>query len=101
MYWSFIQQLAHHTVNGCNARTGDLYGTGTISGPTEDSFGSLLELSWNGAKELSLHGGAGSVRKFIEDGDEIIMEAWCERNGVKIGWGGCRGTILPAIEFKP
>lgn len=67
MYWSFKQQLAHHSVNGCNMRTGDLLGSGTISGPTEDSYGSLLELTWNATKELELEN--GEKRKFLEDGN--------------------------------
>lgn len=94
MYWSFAQQLAHHTVNGCNMRTGDLCGSGTISGPTEDSFGSLLELTWSGAKELELDDGI--KRKFLQDNDEMILEGWCEKNGVRVGFGQCHGKILPA-----
>ncbi|KAF9977836.1 hypothetical protein BGZ73_004749 [Actinomortierella ambigua] len=95
MYWSFAQQLAHHTVNGCNMRTGDLCGSGTISGPTEDSFGSLLELTWSGAKELELAGGI--KRKFLQDNDEMILLGWCEKDGVRVGFGECHGKILPAL----
>ncbi|KAF9585139.1 hypothetical protein BGW38_003737 [Lunasporangiospora selenospora] len=96
MYWSFTQQLAHHTVNGCNMRTGDLCGSGTISGPTEDSFGSLLELSWNGTKELQLEDGI--TRKFLHDNDEMILTGWCEKDGVRVGFGECHGKILPAHQ---
>ncbi|KAG0268815.1 hypothetical protein DFQ27_005602 [Actinomortierella ambigua] len=95
MYWSFAQQLAHHTVNGCNMRTGDLCGSGTISGPTEDSYGSLLELTWSGAKELELAGGI--KRKFLQDNDEMILAGWCEKDGVRVGFGQCHGKILPAL----
>ncbi|KAG0237433.1 hypothetical protein BGW42_001009 [Actinomortierella wolfii] len=95
MYWSFAQQLAHHTVNGCNMRTGDLCGSGTISGPTEDSYGSLLELTWSGAKELELAGGI--KRKFLQDNDEMILLGWCEKDGVRVGFGECHGKILPAL----
>ncbi|KAF9108246.1 hypothetical protein BGX29_002389 [Mortierella sp. GBA35] len=94
MYWSFAQQLTHHTVNGCNMRTGDLCGSGTISGPTEDSFGSLLELSWSGAKDIQLE--EGITRKFLKDNDEMILAGWCEKDGVRVGFGECHGKILPA-----
>ena len=94
MYWSFSQQLAHHTVNGCNMRSGDLCGSGTISGPTEDSYGSLLELSWSGAKDIQLEDGI--TRKFLLDNDEMILAGWCEKNGVRVGFGECHGKIIPA-----
>ncbi|KAG0319995.1 hypothetical protein BGZ97_000963 [Linnemannia gamsii] len=94
MYWSFAQQLTHHTVNGCNMRTGDLCGSGTISGPTEDSFGSMLELSWSGAKDIQLEDGI--TRKFLKDNDEMILAGWCEKDGVRVGFGECHGKILPA-----
>lgn len=93
-----MQQIAHHTVTGCNIRSGDLMASGTISGETEDSFGSMLELSWRGTKPLQLNGNL--TRKFIEDGDEIIIRGYCERNGLRIGFGECRGKVLPAIPFK-
>jgi len=96
MYWSFAQQLAHHTVNGCNMRAGDLCGSGTISGPTEDSYGSLLELSWSGAKEIQLE--EGITRKFLHDNDEMILAGWCEKDGVRVGFGECHGKILPARQ---
>jgi fumarylacetoacetase len=94
MYWSMAQQLAHHTVSGCNTRVGDLMASGTISGPTVDSFGSLLELTWNGQKPLVLQGGA--QRAFIEDGDEIAMLGWCQADGYRVGFGEATGKVLPA-----
>jgi fumarylacetoacetase len=94
MYWNVNQQLAHHTVNGCNIQVGDLYASGTISGPSPGSFGSMLELSWNGQRPLHLANGA--ERKFIEDGDTIIMHGHAEKDGVRIGFGECKGKILPA-----
>ncbi len=94
MYWNIAQQLAHHTSNGCNIQVGDVYASGTISGPSPGSYGSLLELTWNGQKPLHLPDGA--ERKFIEDGDTIILKAHAERDGVRIGFGECKGKILPA-----
>ncbi|MFN3839651.1 MAG: fumarylacetoacetase [Cyclobacteriaceae bacterium] len=95
LYWNINQQLAHHTINGCNIQVGDLYASGTISGPTPDSYGSLLELAWNGTKPLPMPD--GNKRTFIEDGDTVILRAYAEREGVRIGFGECKGTILPAI----
>ncbi|UEP22070.1 fumarylacetoacetase [Burkholderia ambifaria] len=94
MYWTMAQQLAHHTVAGCNTRVGDLMGSGTISGPTKDSFGSLLELTWNGKEPLALNGGGS--RTFIEDGDELTLAGWCQGDGYRVGFGVCAGKILPA-----
>jgi fumarylacetoacetase len=94
MYWSMAQQLAHHTVSGCNVRIGDLMGSGTISGSAENSFGSLLELTRNGTKPVQLDGGV--ERRFLEDGDTVAMSARCEGDGYVIGFGEVRGTILPA-----
>ncbi|NOT77100.1 MAG: fumarylacetoacetase [Cyclobacteriaceae bacterium] len=94
MYWNPVQQLAHHTVNGCNIEVGDVYASGTISGPTPDSYGSLLEITWNGTKPLTLSD--GSERKFIEDGDSVIIRGFAEKDGVRIGFGECSGKILPA-----
>lgn len=88
------QQLAHHTVNGCNIRCGDLMGSGTISGPTEDSYGSMLELAWKGTKPLTLTD--GTERKFIQDGDTVIMRGHCEKNGIRIGFGEVSTKVLPA-----
>tara|TARA_B100001758_G_C18414566_1_gene618485 strand:- start:995 stop:2263 length:1269 start_codon:yes stop_codon:yes gene_type:complete len=93
MYWNMAQQLAHHTVNGCNIRCGDLMGSGTISGPTEDSYGSMLELSWKGTKPLKMND--GSERKFINDNDTVIMRGYCEKNGKKIGFGEVKTKLLP------
>lgn len=94
MYWSMAQQLAHHTVSGCNVRVGDLMGSGTISGPTPDSFGSLLELTWNGKNPITLSSGA--KRTFIEDGDTVAMAGWCQGDGYRVGFGEVSGKILPA-----
>jgi fumarylacetoacetase len=95
MYWNVNQQLAHHTVNGCNIQVGDVYASGTISGPSPGSYGSLLELTWNGQKPLHLPG--GSERKFLEDGDTIIIKGHAEKEGIRIGFGECKGTILKAL----
>ena len=95
MYWNMCQQLAHHTVNGCNMRTGDLCASGTISGPTPDSYGSMLELAWRGTKPIQLPD--GSERKFILDGDTVIQRGWAEKNGVRIGFGEAAGKVLPAV----
>ena len=94
MYWNVAQQLAHHTVNGCNINVGDMMASGTISGSTEDSLGSLLELSWNGTKPVRLED--GDERKFIEDGDTVIMKGYADKNGVRVGFGEVSGQILPA-----
>jgi fumarylacetoacetase len=94
MYWSICQQLAHHTVNGCNARPGDLYGSGTISGPEQHERGSMLELSWRGTEVIELPN--GEERKFLADGDTVTMTGWCEKNGIKVGFGEVTGTLLPA-----
>ena len=96
MYWSMAQQLTHHTVNGCNVRSGDMMGSGTISGPTKDSYGSMLELSWRGQNPVSLKNGV--ERKFINDYDTIIMRAFGEKDGLRIGFGECSGKVLPAKE---
>jgi fumarylacetoacetase len=95
MYWNVNQQLAHHSINGCNIQVGDVYASGTISGPSPGSFGSMLELSWNGQK--ALHMPDGSSRTFIDDGDTVIMKAHAEKDGVRIGFGECKGKILPAF----
>ena len=94
MYWNMNQQLAHHSVNGCNIKCGDMLASGTISGPTEDSFGSMLELSWKGTKTLKMKD--GSERKFIQDNDNVIMTGHCELDGVRVGFGKVEGKILPA-----
>ena len=94
LYWSMAQQLAQHTVSGCNARVGDLVASGTISGSAPDSLGSLLELSWNGTRPIEL--ASGARRSFLEDGDEVIMTGWCQGEGYRVGFGEVRGTILPS-----
>jgi fumarylacetoacetase len=94
MYWNMAQQLAHHTVNGCNIRCGDLMGSGTISGPTEDSYGSMLELAWKGTKPLKMND--GSERKFIQDNDTVIMRGFSQKEGVRIGFGEVATKVLPA-----
>ena len=94
LYWTMRQQLAHHTVNGCNARPGDLMASGTISGPTEASYGSMLELSWRGEKPVPLPG--NETRSFLEDGDHVIMRAYADGDGYRVGFGTAEGKILPA-----
>ncbi len=94
LYWSMEQMLAHHTVTGCNMRTGDLCGTGTISGPTEDSYGSMLELTWRGEKPISLPN--GETRKFLQDGDTVVMKGYCQGVGYRVGFGEVMGKIVPA-----
>lgn len=94
MYWSMAQQLAHHTVNGCNMRIGDMCASGTISGTTSNSYGSMLELTWRGTKPIAMPD--GSERKFIMDGDTVIMKGHCEKNGIRIGFGDVTAKVLPA-----
>ncbi len=94
MYWNMAQQLAHHTINGCNVEVGDLYASGTISGSEPNSFGSMLELTWRGQNPLKLSN--GTERKFIEDHDTIIMRGFSEKNGIRVGFGEVRGKVLPA-----
>jgi fumarylacetoacetase len=94
MYWSISQQLAHQTVNGCNVRSGDLYGSGTISGKEPDSYGSMLELTWKGTKPLKMKD--GTERKFIENGDTVILRGHCENEQVRIGFGTCVGKVKKA-----
>nr|XP_023024591.1 fumarylacetoacetase [Leptinotarsa decemlineata] len=93
LYWTAKQQLAHHTITGCNVNPGDLMASGTISGETSDSFGSMLELSWKGTKPLTLLD--GSQRKFLLDGDTVTMKASCQGDGFSIGFGTCEGMLLP------
>lgn len=99
MYWSASQQLAHHTVTGCNMRPGDLLGSGTISGPEPGSYGSMLELAWRGTKPVQL-GDTGKTRVFLQDGDTVTIRGWCEKEGgLRIGFGACTGTMLPATPY--
>lgn len=95
MYWTFAQMIAHHASGGCNLQAGDLLGSGTVSGPEKSSRGCLLELAWKGSEPLTLP--TGESRAFLEDGDEVVLKGWCEKDGfVRIGFGECSGTILPA-----
>lgn len=98
MYWNMSQQLAHHTVNGCPVNSGDMMGSGTISGPTEDSYGSMLELSWKGTKPVKMKD--GTERKFINDYDTVIMRGHCEKDGTRIGFGAVRTQLLPVFNPK-
>ncbi|MBI1287796.1 MAG: fumarylacetoacetase [Flavobacteriales bacterium] len=96
MYWSMAQQLAHHTVNGCNMNVGDMCASGTISGPTPESYGSMLEITWRGSKPIAMPD--GTERKFIQDGDSVVMSAYCEKDGKRVGFGEVRTKVLPAVE---
>jgi len=98
MYWSMAQQLAHHTINGCRVNSGDMMGSGTISGPTIDSFGSMLELTWGGQKPLTLKD--GTERKFINDNDTVIVRGYCQKGNLRIGFGEVSSKLLPAIDLK-
>lgn len=95
LYWNICQQIAHHTINGCNLQTGDLLATGTISGPEPDSYGSMLELAWKGTKPLKLR--SGETRAFLQDGDRLTMTGWCQGMGYRIGFGEVTGRILQPI----
>ena len=94
LYWNMAQQLAHQTVNGCNINVGDLYGSGTISGKSPDSYGSMLELSWMGTKPVQMKN--GSTRKFLKDGDTISLRGFSQKNGQRVGFGEVESKILPA-----
>ena len=97
MYWSMAQQLTHHTITGCKVEVGDMMGSGTISGPTPESYGSMLEIAWNATKPVTLKG--GETRSFIEDGDTVIMKGYSEKDGIRVGFGEVRGKVLPALSF--
>ena len=99
LYWSFAQMVAHHTVGGCNLRVGDILATGTISGDTPGSYGSLLELSWNGSRPLTLRD--GNQLSFLEDGDMITLRGWGSKKGVRVDLGEVCGEILPAYRTHP
>jgi len=98
MYWSMAQQLAHHTINGCRVNSGDMMGSGTISGPTEDSFGSMLELTWGGQKPIKMND--GTERKFINDNDTVIVRGFCQKDNFRIGFGEVSSKLLPAVDLK-
>jgi len=95
MYWTMEQQLAHHTINGCNINIGDMMASGTISGPDPREYGSMMELTWRGTKPIVLKD--GSERKFVNDNDTITVKGHCEKNGVRVGFGECVAKLLPAI----
>ena len=95
MYWTVAQLVTHHASNGCNLQPGDLLASGTVSGAAQESRGCLLERTWRGTEPLTLP--TGQSRTFLEDGDEVIMRGWCERDGFRrIGFGECAGVVLPA-----
>lgn len=94
MYWTMEQQLAHHTVNGCNINVGDMMASGTISGPDRSEYGSMMELTWRGTQPITLSD--GSERKFINDFDTVIIRGVCEKEGKRVGFGDCSATLLPA-----
>ena len=94
MYWNMVQQLAHHTVNGCNINIGDMMASGTISGKSEDSYGSMLELAWMGTKPIKMND--GSQRKFINDGDTVTMKGYAEKDGKRVGFGEVKTKVLSA-----
>jgi fumarylacetoacetase len=95
VYWTMSQMLAHHTSTGCNMRPGDLLASGTISGPAKENRGCMLERTWRGTEPITL--ADGTERRFLQDGDELTIRGWCERPGLpRIGFGECRGVIMPA-----
>jgi fumarylacetoacetase len=98
MYWNMAQQLAHQSVNGTNIQVGDLYASGTVSGDTPDSYGSMLELAWRGEKPIEISE-TGETRSFLQDGDVVAMTGWCQGDGYRVGFGECVGQILPAEEI--
>jgi len=96
LYWTMAQQLAHHTVTGCNLNTGDLLASGTISGPEKGSYGSMLEITWRGTEPVTLPD--GSQRKFLQDGDAVTMSGWCQGDGYRVGFGEVTNRIRPAVK---
>ena len=95
MYWNMLQQLAHHTINGCNVNIGDVMASGTISGKDESSYGSMLEISWGGKKSVQMND--GSERRFLEDHDTVIMRGHAKKEEIRVGFGEVSGTILPSL----
>jgi fumarylacetoacetase len=99
MYWTAAQMVTHHASNGCNLRPGDLIASGTISGVSVNSTGSLIELTNRGSEPVMMP--SGESRRFLEDGDEVVMTAWCERPGfARIGFGECRGRVAPHMPIE-
>lgn len=98
LYWTMEQQLAHHTINGCPVNIGDLMASGTISGPEPHQFGSMLELTWKGTKPIKLNN--GEERKFLQDGDTIIIKGFAEKDNIRVGFGTCEATVLPAKNLS-
>jgi fumarylacetoacetase len=96
IYWTMTQQLAHQTINGCNVRTADLFGSGTISGKSKESVGSMLELTWNGEKPITLKD--NTQRRFLNNGDNVILRGYCKNDNTRIGFGKCTGKIVPSIK---
>jgi fumarylacetoacetase len=96
LYWSIAQQVAHHTSGGCNLRPGDLLASGTISGPTPDSLGSMLELAWKGTRPIALP--TGETRVFLQDGDRLTLTGWCQGDGYRVGFGEVTGRVVQAIQ---
>jgi fumarylacetoacetase len=96
LYWNICQQLAHHAVNGCNLRTGDLLASGTVSGPTADSYGSMLELAWKGTKPIELPN--REKRVFLQDGDRVTLTGWCQGAGYRVGFGEATGQVMAALS---
>jgi fumarylacetoacetase len=98
-YWTMAQLVAHHTVNGCNLQPGDLFGSGTLSGPTLDQAGALIELTVGGKQPITLPD--GQTRTYLEDGDTVVIKGWCDKPGaVRLGFGECRGTVMPARQSR-
>lgn len=95
MYWTIAQMVAHHTSTGCDLRSGDMMASGTVSGPDEENRGCLLERTWRGENPISLPD--GTERRFLMDGDEVIIRGWCRKGDLRIGFGECRGIITPAL----
>jgi fumarylacetoacetase len=95
LYWDMRQMLAHHTITGCNLRPGDLLASGTISGPTPDSYGSMLELAWRGEQPIPLS--SGETRGFLQDGDRVTMTGWCQGEDYRVGFGEVSASVLESI----